>query len=798
MRADAIPPTKEHPTAEDPAEDAAEDHLTAEDTAEEEFVAPQPDPALADVAFDDVTVVVLASARRIKRLARWADRWQQDPELSRCQVVVVHRGATAEDLGPALEALDWVRVIELEAPGDPVDNAAAASADARDQDAILEAYAQVFDSLTTPWFCLSTLPRRFRRYSRNLKARLAKELGRVADLDLRDDRAVLLHNRHRGRLAPRAYIWHTVHRLGPQPPRVFADYLGFLALASGTHKLEGVDLRAADREIELFGRATFGRFNSASRPPWNYRFAVSDPAGQVSTERPATLEQRIDNQGGRRWENVVGRLPVDEVPQGNHRLMIGIDTPYPTLQSLRSLSPRPGVLAPARTVLLRPRDAASGQTRYLIHTVNGTRTWILLQRGVGDRARRDWDRAMVRKDARMILRGARGNRRMRLARLVRLVTRPGFRHRSIWLVGERADTAQDNGFHLFRHLREAHPERDVYYIIDRGSPQFERVKDLGHVVGHSTLRHRLLMMHATVLANAYSIKHMIPETWPAQSYARHLAWRVGAHRVYLKHGVHVSPTAVKRGTGGYDLYLAVNSREAEALRESSGYRDQIVETGMPRYDTLRPAPSSRTVLFMPTWRRYLVPKLFGGDAEATVPFEGSTYERFFRGLLTSPRLHEILTRHDFRLQVLPHYNLRQELEDFELTSDRTEFADTTARSFQDLIRGCDAFVTDYSSVHFDVAYLGTPIIYTHFDREEYEEGHAVTSWFDHETDGFGPVVHTLEETLEALDDLLSRGCARDPAYADRVAEAFTFQDHRNGERVVAAIDDLVARADAGW
>jgi CDP-glycerol glycerophosphotransferase (TagB/SpsB family) len=167
------------------------------------------------------------------------------------------------------------------------------------------------------------------------------------------------------------------------------------------------------------------------------------------------------------------------------------------------------------------------------------------------------------------------------------------------------------------------------------------------------------------------------------------------------------------------------------------------------------------------------------------------------GLLTSPRLHDILVRHDYRLQFLPHYNLRQELQDFEFTSDRTEFADTIAHSFQDLIRGCDAFVTDYSSVHFDVAYLGTPIIYTHFDKADYEEGHAVASWFDHETDGFGPVVHTLEETLQALEDLLERGCVPDPAFASRVEEAFTFRDHRNCERTVQEIDRLLQRSRTG-
>lgn len=744
--------------------------------------------SLEALPFEQVTLVLQTSGRRMGRLARWAEGVASDPLLRRCPVVVVLRGGDVAALSEALTPLPQAQVQVLSNSPEPT------------LEEVLTGYDGLFANLTTAWFALSGLPRRFERYALRTRARLARELGRVGTLDLTPARhAMLLYSPGSGRLATRAFIRFAVSRLGTDAGSVLPDYLGFLAVTSGTPELEGVDLHVDQRDIELFARVSLGRFNSQELPPWRYRFAVvSSSARAVSVEASAQLEQRIDNRGGRRYENALGRIPLDLVPEGNHRLMIGVDTPHPALQSLRPMVPRAGVLAPARAVLLGGAGhGASGQdVRYLMHTVGGRQSWILLQRGSGREAERRWNRSMLRKDARAILKGGDG-RRMRLARLVRLVTQPLFSRGDVWLIGERADTAQDNGFHFFRHLREQHPDRKVYYVIERDSPQYSRVAHLGNVVGHSSLRHQLLMMHATVLANAYSIKHMIPRQWNAAAYTRGLAWRVGGHRVYLKHGVHVSPTAVKRGTGGYDLYLAVNPRERDALRESSGYRDQIVETGMPRYDTLVPGPRTRTILFMPTWRRYLVPKLFGGGTEATVPFQGSTYQRFVEGLLTSPRLDALLSRYDYRLQLLPHYNLRQEMEDFAFTSARTELADTTAHSFQDLIRGCDAFITDYSSVHFDVAYLGTPILYTHFDKQEYEEGHAVVSWFDHERDAFGPVTYTLDETLDRIEALLERGCAPDPAYQDRIAAAFTFHDHGNSARVVQEVDSMIAAARAG-
>ncbi len=382
---------------------------------------------------------------------------------------------------------------------------------------------------------------------------------------------------------------------------------------------------------------------------------------------------------------------------------------------------------------------------------------------------------------------------MVLLRLVRLLTRPFFAGRQIWLIGERTDTAQDNGLHLFKHLRKTHPKRRVYYVIDRSSPQRDRVAHLGNVVDHSSLRHQVLMLHAGVLANAYSIRYLTPTPWGQESYVRHLAWRIGALRVYLKHGVHLNPNAFKRGLSGYDMVLTVMSRESEALRAVSGYDRQIHEIGMPRYDGLTPAPRSRTVLFMPTWRQYLVPRLSGRANPGQIPFEGSAYERFISGVLHSPRLLQMLEKYDYRLTFLPHYNMTAHFDRTLAAAGRIGVADTNLTSFQELLRTCDAFLTDYSSVHFDVAYLGTPVIYARFDEDDYEAGHASASWFDYERDGYGPVTHSVDETLDALEHLLERDCAVEQMYANRVADSFTYRDRDNSARVVTAIDELERR-----
>jgi CDP-glycerol glycerophosphotransferase (TagB/SpsB family) len=140
---------------------------------------------------------------------------------------------------------------------------------------------------------------------------------------------------------------------------------------------------------------------------------------------------------------------------------------------------------------------------------------------------------------------------------------------------------------------------------------------------------------------------------------------------------------------------------------------------------------------------------------------------------------------------MPHYNMHAHLAEMPLTGERLTVLDGTAPDIQDIMRRCDLFLTDHSSVHFDIAYLGTPLIYTHFDDDEYFGGHAHTSWFSHERDGFGPVTRDVESTIDAIEHYVLNDCVREPAYTARVAEAFIFHDRNNSRRAVAAIENLL-------
>ncbi|MEV5163546.1 CDP-glycerol glycerophosphotransferase family protein [Streptomyces werraensis] len=386
------------------------------------------------------------------------------------------------------------------------------------------------------------------------------------------------------------------------------------------------------------------------------------------------------------------------------------------------------------------------------------------------------------------------------ARAIRRSTLRFFRRKEIWLIGERRDTAQDNSLHLFRYLRKHEPRRKAYYIIEKDSPDRAKLKGLGNVVAHSSWKHKLLMLHASLLINAYDIdSYMLPDGWNRTAYLKHLNWRVGARRVFLQHGVtdEDGSKALHRNRTGVDLVFATSDREAEYFSEHMHYWDQAKALGFPRFDALQPDRGRRRVLLMPTWRKYLtVPSYLqqdGADKEAVDEiFRESAYRDFLVRLLSHPKLMEALEHYDYVLDFLPHYEMRNMVDGVVPDHPRVQRLDQTKVSVQTALRQCDLFITDWSSVHFDMAYLGTPLVYARFDPDEYWAKHARKGYFDAVYDGFGPVCGDVEEVVTEVIRYLGNGCVREAEYDRRARAFFAFQDRDNCARATAAIAQLAA------
>ena len=82
--------------------------------------------------------------------------------------------------------------------------------------------------------------------------------------------------------------------------------------------------------------------------------------------------------------------------------------------------------------------------------------------------------------------------------------------RDLWLLCDTENECRDNGFWLYKYLRENTSE-DAVYAINRKSPDYARVKDLGQVIQYGSFRHW--------------IYYLAPRTWENQTQPSAMCWR---------------------------------------------------------------------------------------------------------------------------------------------------------------------------------------------------------------------------------------------------------------------------------
>ena len=96
----------------------------------------------------------------------------------------------------------------------------------------------------------------------------------------------------------------------------------------------------------------------------------------------------------------------------------------------------------------------------------------------------------------------------------------------------------------------------------------------------------------------------------------------------------------------------------------------------------------------------------------------------------------------------------------------------------------------YSSIHFDVGYLGKPLLYYQYDEEIYYQNHYHKGYFDFDNMGFGAVCRTEAELLEQIQGFLENDFKVTEETKRRVQEFFPIRDNKNCERIFKTIQSL--------
>ena len=213
---------------------------------------------------------------------------------------------------------------------------------------------------------------------------------------------------------------------------------------------------------------------------------------------------------------------------------------------------------------------------------------------------------------------------------------------------------------------------------------------------------------------------------------------------------------VTLATGYWDYLLSPSSFATTAFRSAFRYDGAIIEAGYPRNDVFHRDDAESQIALV---RR----RLRLQDDRKIVLYAPTFRDGHTRGAATVDELelelrllHESL--HDDYVVVLRFHSLIKnriripvELEDFVI--DATDYPDT-----QELLLAADVLITDYSSIMFDFASLGRPMIFFAYDLGHYRD-QLRGFYLDFDKEAPGPILTTTSEVVAALagiDDVAQR------------------------------------------
>lgn len=384
------------------------------------------------------------------------------------------------------------------------------------------------------------------------------------------------------------------------------------------------------------------------------------------------------------------------------------------------------------------------------------------------------------------------NKKVAIARIIAFIASE-LKRKDIWIFMDRTNKADDNAEYLFKYSLKQNDGIKKYYIINKESTDYKRLKKIGKVIPYGTIRQKLIMLISDKIISSHIDVTMRN---PIEGQGRPLKTLCNFKYVFLQHGITKDDVSIwlNKYNKNIDLLITASNEEYNSfLKYNYYYNDDTIKlTGFPRYDKLENR-DKKQILIAPTWRNALVNDIDEkGNRKYSDSFKYTKYFYEYNRLINDERLISICKEKGYKIIFFPHPNIQPQLCDFK----RNEYVifEPFSTSYNKLFCESSLLLTDYSSVAFDFAYIKKPVLYYQFDYEEifnhsglhiYNKG-----YFDYEKMGFGEVCYEYENLISSLINLIDKNCKMSKEYEQRVDDFYQFTDDKNCERVYKEIIKL--------
>jgi CDP-glycerol glycerophosphotransferase (TagB/SpsB family) len=371
-------------------------------------------------------------------------------------------------------------------------------------------------------------------------------------------------------------------------------------------------------------------------------------------------------------------------------------------------------------------------------------------------------------------------------RKVYFFMRPIMKRRPVWMYLDKIYKGGDSSEYLYRYASAQKDGIKHYYLIDKKSTDYKRLKKDGFKpLVRGSIKHRLVFLMADMMVISNSTVFAFNNYGlPNSSQVRDL---VDFHVCCVQHGMSVQKIAVaqNRLRDNTRLYFCASKYELENLSrpiyDYVGY-DALKLTGVPRYDGLV-NDDKKQIMISPTWRMQAAVPVRTNEGEQrdyNPLFKESTYFQVFNSLINDSRLIEAAQKYGYRIKYVLHPIVSAQVDDF----DKNDYVDVIPAvgdmSYERMFCESSLMVTDFSGIQFDFAYMRKPLVYLHHKDipQHYEEG-----TFFYDTMAFGEIAHDNDELIDLLCEYMASGCKMKEEYVRRADDFFYYNDHNNCKRI---------------
>lgn len=360
------------------------------------------------------------------------------------------------------------------------------------------------------------------------------------------------------------------------------------------------------------------------------------------------------------------------------------------------------------------------------------------------------------------------------------------------LINDRITEGNDNGEALFKYIMASNDsiKRNTYYIINKKSDKYKELKNLGHVLKFGSFKHKFLFLNSKVIATSYIGNSKGVYNPFSEQEMNIYGDLINKRVIFLQHGTMMTDFHLmfNRARMVIDKFVVSTKKEAEGI-ENQGYlynRDMIIKTGLPRYDLLE-NNNKRIILISFTWRKWLK-NLSEED------FVKSQYYLKLESLLKNKEFQHMISKYNYKVELILHSELNSFYNSFaKFNGTNIKVYRSNEIIYSNIFNSSGLLLTDYSSIHYDVAYLKKPILYYQYDLHEFLTNHTNNGKgnFDYREDGFGEVIDNEKQLINELEYYLKNKCKMKGFYLKRVKNNFLHNDTNNSKRVCGHIVELL-------